>query len=81
MEYKENLKDKLNDDLYYIIEVNVDDEKMYLYTKRVALHFYDMGKKFLYKCSAQRYYNNSCFDKMNCEYRIVKYSRYKNMIL
>ncbi len=76
-----SIRNELNDDLYYIIEVDFNDEKLYMYTKRVALHFYDLGKKFLYKCSAKRYYNNSCFHKMNCKYRIVQYSRYKNMIL
>lgn len=71
----------LNDDIYYITEVEVEGEKLYMFTKRVAVHFPDMGKKFLYKRSAKRYYTDSEFEKMNCKYRILKYSRYKNKII
>ena len=45
--------DDLNNDIYYIVEVEVETEKLYMFTKRVALHFPDMGKKFLYKRSAK----------------------------
>lgn len=72
---------ELNDDIYYITEVEVESEKLYMFTKRVAVHFPDMGKKFLYKRSAKRYYKDSEFEKMNCKYRILKYSRYKNKII
>ncbi len=73
--------DDLNNDIYYIVEVEVETEKLYMFTKRVALHFPDMGKKFLYKRSAQRYFKDSVFDKMNCKQKIVKYSRFREQII
>lgn len=76
-----NLFNELDDAIYYIVEVEVNGEKLYMFTKRVALHFADMGKKFLYKCSAQRYYKDSEFEKMNCNYKILKYSRIREELI
>ncbi len=70
-----------NDDVYYIVEVEVGGEILYMFTRNVALHFADMGKKFLYKRSAQRYYKGSEFEKRKCNYRIVRYSRYQDRII
>lgn len=71
----------LNNDIYFIVEVEVEGHKLYMFTKRVALHFPDMGKKFLYKRSAFRYFQDSEFKKINCNFRVLKYSRSKDEIL
>lgn len=38
--------DDLNNDIYYIVEVEVETEKLYMFTKRVALHFPVWVKSF-----------------------------------
>lgn len=67
------------ENIYYIIEVCPEGEKLYMYTKRVALHFPDMAKKFVYKRSASRYYKDSLFE--GCYYRILKYDKSKDKII
>lgn len=62
-----------NKEKFYITEVEVEGEILYMFTKRVALHFPDMAKKFMHKRSAHRYYKNSAFEKMNCNYRVLEY--------
>ncbi len=73
--------DYLNGDIFYIIEVNINDEFLYIYTKHTALHFPDMGKKFVHKRSAVRYFKNSWFEQLNCPYHILKYSRKYRQII
>lgn len=73
--------DELNTDIYYIIEVEINDEKLYLYTKRVALHFPDMAKKFWHKRSARRFYFDSEYAKNDCKYRICKFSSFRQQII
>jgi len=36
----------------------------YVYTKHTALHFPDMGKKFVHKRSAVLYFKNSWFEQL-----------------
>ncbi len=67
--------DYLNGDILYVIEVRIDDECLYMYTKNTALHFPDLGKKFVYRRSAVRYFKGSWFERRSCPFRIVKYSR------
>lgn len=73
--------DEINGDICYIIEIEINDEKLYLYTKRVALHFADMGKKFLYKRSARRFYYDSEFAKNDYKHRFCRYSNFRNEII
>jgi len=73
--------DELNGDIYYIIEVEINDEKLYVFTKRVALHFADMGKRFLHKRSAMRFYGDSEFAKEHYKYRICRYSSFRDQII
>lgn len=63
----------MENDICYLIEIKIDEngEKLYLYTKNVALHFPDMGRKFKHKRSAVRYCKNLSFKK----HRIVKYNK------
>ena len=35
------------ENIYYIIEVCVGGEKLYMYSKRIAVHFPDISKKFV----------------------------------
>lgn len=37
------------ENIYYIIEVCVGGEKLYMYSKRIAVHFPDICKKFVHK--------------------------------
>lgn len=40
------------ENIYYIIEVCVGGEKLYMYSKRIAVHFPDISKKFVHKSPA-----------------------------
>ncbi|MGN1480699.1 hypothetical protein [Porcipelethomonas sp.] len=70
-----------NSNIYYIIEVYIDNQKLYVYTKRVGVHFPDMAKKFVHRRSAVRYYKDSEFMKSECYYRILKYDKKKDKII
>lgn len=67
------------ENIYYIIEVCVEGEKLYMFTKRVSVHFPDMAKKFIHKRSARRYYKDSAFTEYY--YRILKYDKVKDEII
>lgn len=67
------------ENIYYIIEVCAGGEKLYMFTKRVAVHFPDMAKKFVHKRSASRYYKDSSF--IENYYRILKYDKEKDEII
>lgn len=73
--------EEISGNIYYITEVEINEEKLYIFTKHVALHFPDMGRKFLHKRSAARYYGNSEFKRMNCKYRILKYNKKMEKII
>ena len=64
------------ENIYYIIEVCVGGEKLYMYSKRIAVHFPDISKKFVHKRSASRYYKDSEFTE--CYHRILKYDKEKD---
>ena len=61
--------------IYYIIEIYYQNEKLYLYTKRVGVHFPDMAKKFVHRRSALRYFRDSEFMRQGCYFRILKYDK------
>lgn len=67
------------ENIYYIIEVCVGGEKLYMYSKRIAVHFPDISKKFVHKRSASRYYKDSEFTE--CYHRILKYDKEKDEII
>ena len=67
------------ENIYYIIEVCVGGEKLYMYSKRIAVHFPDISKKFVHKRPASRYYKDSEFTE--CYHRILKYDKEKDEII
>ncbi len=72
---------KPENNIYYIIEVSISGEKLYMYSKRVGLHFPDIAKKFMHKRSAQRYYKDSYFDTVHCPVRYLEYDKENDKIL
>lgn len=68
-----------NENLYYIIEAYVNGERLYVYSKRIALHFPSMANKFQHRRSACRYVMNSEF--ANNYYRILKYDKSEDKII
>ena len=58
------------ENIYYIIEVCVGGEKLYMYSKRIAVHFPDISS---------RYYKDSEFTE--CYHRILKYDKEKDEII
>jgi hypothetical protein len=73
--------DYLNGDLCYIIQLEINGEVLYMYTKRAPVHFPDLAKKFIYRRSAYRFMIDSPYYKNNYPCKILKYNRKTNDII
>lgn len=68
------MKDYYGDELKtYVIEIAINNCKKYMRTKNVALYFIDSARKFSHIKSAKRYYKDSVFDQLQCEWRVIEY--------